>query len=67
MRIGTLVVLVWLLIGVFATWQRGYFGDGEKSCAELGTTVVAIVSGPLNYVINPTVDCPDLDTPQPAQ
>ena len=53
------VVLVWLLIGVLAVWQRGYFKTGEESCASLGTIALTVVAGPLNYAgVNPKVtDC----------
>ena len=30
--LGT-IVFVWLIIGVVATWQRGYFKGQETSCA----------------------------------
>jgi Tfp pilus assembly protein PilW len=46
--LGT-IVLVWLLIGVVATWQRGYFKGGEASCATAGTIALTVVVGPLNY------------------
>lgn len=60
--IGTLVV-VWLLIGVFAAWQRGYFSDGQTSCASAGNIALATVVGPLNYAASTrrsrTVICPN--------
>ena len=63
--VGTLLV-IWLLIGVLAAWQRGYFDSADTKCAGISTTVVTIVAGPLNYVgVNPQVDCPSL--PQPSQ
>lgn len=63
-----IVLVVWLLIGVAAAWQRGYFGDGrEVSCKSTGDTVLTIVAGPLNYVgANPKVDC-NIELPQPSQ
>ena len=66
MRIGTALVVIWLLIGAIAAGQRGYFGDDEDvSCAKLGTVAVTIVAGPLNYVgANPKVKC---ETPQPSK
>lgn len=68
MRIGALVLLVWLLIGVAAAWQRGYLegGDKDKTCAETGTIVVTVIAGPLNYVgVNPKVH--DCDVPEPSR
>lgn len=63
-----LVVVVWLVIGVLAAWQRGYFGDDrDVGCKSTGDTALTIVAGPLNYVgANPKVDC-NIDLPQPSQ
>ena len=65
-RILGLLVLVWLVIGVIAAVQRGYFSGGDTDCAGVSTIVVTILAGPLNYVgVNPQVDCPEL--PQPSE
>lgn len=63
-----LVVVVWLVIGVAAAFQRGYFGDDrEVSCKSAGDTALTILAGPLNYVgANPKVDC-DVKVPQPSE
>ena len=60
-----LIVIVWLVIGVAAAAQRGYFGnDRDVSCKDFGDTALTIVAGPLNYVgVNPKVDC---NVPQPS-
>lgn len=65
MRYGSLLLVVWLVIGAFAAYQRGYFGGtGEASCAELGTVLLTVVAGPANYLgANPTIDC---QLPQPS-
>ncbi|MBT0771308.1 hypothetical protein KIH74_20390 [Kineosporia sp. J2-2] len=68
MRILTVVLVVWLLIGVLAAGQRGYF-DSDKnsdvSCSDAGTVAVTIVAGPLNYIgANPKVDC---KVPEPSK
>ena len=66
MRIGSLVVVVWLLIGVFAAYQRDYFSGGEANCAKAGTVALTVVAGPLNYIgVNPKVD--DCNVPEPSQ
>ncbi len=67
MKIGSIVVVVWLVIGALAAFQRGYFSDDSKtSCAEASTIFVTIVAGPLNYVgINPKID--DCEVPEPSQ
>ncbi len=67
MRIVSALVVIWLLIGVFATWQRGYFsGRSDPDCARLSTIAVSIAAGPLNYAgVNPKVR--QCDLPQPSQ
>ena len=58
--------MVWLLIGVLATWQRGYFSNTTDSCASAGTIALTVVAGPLNYAgANPKVT--DCQLPQPSQ
>jgi hypothetical protein len=64
--IGTILLVVWLVIGVIAAAQRGYFSSGDASCASVSTIIVTIIAGPLNYLgVNPKVDCPEL--PQPSE
>jgi membrane protein YdbS with pleckstrin-like domain len=64
-RIGTVVVVIWLLIGVLAAGQRGYFSSSPSNCAKVGNTAVTIVAGPLNYVgVNPKLNC---QVPQPSK
>jgi hypothetical protein len=58
MKIGAIVVVVWLVIGVVAAAQRDYFSNAKTSCAEVSDTALTIVVGPLNYVgVNPKVKC----------
>jgi hypothetical protein len=66
MRIGGVIVVVWLLIGLLAAVQRGYFGDDRKvSCKTASDTALTVVAGPLNYVgVNPKVKC---KVPQPSK
>jgi hypothetical protein len=71
MRIGSLLLVVWLLIGAAAAFQRGYFDDAEGGCAKASTIGVTVLAGPLNYLgVNPKVDCPaidvDVEVPQPS-
>lgn len=57
-RLITIVVLAWLLVGVLATYQRGYFKSGPSNCAKAGTVVVTVLAGPLNYAgVNPKISC----------
>ena len=66
MRIVTIVVLVWLVIGVLAGAQRGYYGSGDYGCAKVSTIAVTVVAGPLNYVgANPRIH--RCNTPTPSK
>lgn len=65
MRKGAVVLVIWLVIGVAAAAQRGYFSGSATNCAKVGTTALTIVAGPLNYVgVNPKIKC---NTPQPSK
>ncbi|MFD8244302.1 hypothetical protein [Nocardia sp. NPDC059691] len=65
MRIGSVIVLIWLLIGVVAAAQRHYFDSGPVNCASFGTIAVTVIAGPLNYMgVNPKVA--DCNVPQPS-
>jgi hypothetical protein len=60
------VVIIWLVIGLIAAAQRGYFSTSDQDCPTIGSTLVTILAGPLNYIgVNPEVDCPNL--PQPSE
>lgn len=61
-----LVILAWLVIGVVAAAQRGYFGDDrDVSCKTFSDTALTIVAGPLNYAgVNPKVKC---EVPEPSR
>lgn len=60
------LVLIWLIIGAIAAGQRGYFSDSDADCASVGTVLVTVLAGPLNYVgVNAEVECPD--APQPSE
>jgi len=66
MRIGSAVVLIWLVIGVLAAAQRDYFwSSNDANCSKVSDTMLTIVAGPLNYVgVNPKVEC---KTPEPSE
>ena len=58
MRLGGVIVLIWLIIGFIAAGQRGYYGSSAESCAGAGTIIATIVAGPLNYIgVNPKISC----------
>jgi ABC-type uncharacterized transport system permease subunit len=65
MRIGSVLLIVWLIIGAIAAGQRGYYNGTISSCTKASTIVVTILAGPLNYVgVNPKVVC---EVPKPSK
>jgi len=64
MRIGSIILIVWLVIGAIAGGQRHYYSGSTTSCAKASTIVVTVVAGPLNYIgVNPKIKCP---APKPS-
>ena len=65
MRILSILIVLWLIIGAIAAGQRHYYDNGPTNCAKAGTIAVTILAGPLNYVgANPKVRCA---LPQPSK
>jgi hypothetical protein len=64
MRIGSVLLIVWLAIGVLAGGQRHYYNGSVNSCVKAGTITLTVIAGPLNYVgVNPKISC---KPPQPS-
>ena len=62
--LGT-IVLIWLIIGAVAAYQRDYFKTGADNCASAGTIALTVIAGPLNYFgVNPKVA--NCKLPQPS-
>ena len=61
-----LLVIAWLVVGVVAAGQRGYYGnDKDVDCKKVSDTALTIVAGPLNYAgVNPKVKC---EVPEPSK
>jgi hypothetical protein len=65
MRLGSVLLIIWLIIGAVAAGQRNYYTSSSENCARAGTIIVTILAGPLNYVgANPKVSC---HLPQPSK
>jgi hypothetical protein len=63
--LGTVVLVLWFVIGALAAGQRGYFAQKEVDCARAGAVVLTVLAGPLNYVgANPRIEC---RAPQPSK
>lgn len=65
MRIGTIILVIWLVIGAIAGAQRHYYNESSENCARASDIAITVIAGPLNYVgINPRVSC---KLPQPSR
>ncbi len=65
MRIVSVLLVVWLVIGALAASQRGYFASSKANCAKVSTIAVTVIAGPLNYAgVNPKIQCV---IPQPSK
>lgn len=63
MRLGTVLLIAWLVIGGIAAGQRGDYKH-PADCSSLSTDAVTVLAGPLNYAnVNPHINC---TTPQPS-
>jgi hypothetical protein len=62
MHIGSVLLVIWLVIGVIAAGQRGDY-KRPVNCSNVTTTAVTILVGPLNYAhVHPQINC---TTPHP--
>jgi len=65
MRIGLILLVIWLIIGAIAGGQRHYYNGSSTSCVHLGDIALTIAAGPLNYFgVNPRIHC---TAPQPSK
>ena len=65
MRIGTVILVVWLIIGAVAAGHRNEYSGTVKGCNKVATIAVTILAGPLNYAgVNPKISC---QTPAPSK
>ncbi len=57
MHIGSVLLVVWLVIGGIAAGQRGDY-RGSVDCSTAATAGVTILAGPLNYAgVDPDINC----------
>lgn len=59
LRILSLGLFLWLVIGAYVAVHRGYITHPTANCGSSGTIAETIIAGPLNYLgVNPKVhDC----------
>ena len=57
MHIGSVILVIWLVIGGFAAGQRGDY-SGPFGCSSVATAAITILVGPLNYTgVDPHINC----------
>ena len=57
-RVVWIILTVWLLIGALAAAQRHYYAGTSANCSGVGTILVTILFGPVNYLGgNPKLSC----------
>jgi hypothetical protein len=65
MHFGTIVLVIWLVIGAIAAGQRHEYSSPPSNCNQASTIAVTILAGPLNYVgVDPKISC---HVPQPSK
>jgi hypothetical protein len=65
MRIVSTLIFIWLVVGALASYQRDYFSRADNNCSDVGTIVVTVAAGPLNYFgANPKIAC---EAPAPSR
>lgn len=65
MRIVSIIVVIWLIIGAVAAGQRHYYNSSDPNCSRVGNIALTIVAGPLNYLgVNPKLNC---HVPKPSK
>ncbi|MFB9206783.1 hypothetical protein ACFFV7_36730 [Nonomuraea spiralis] len=65
MRVTSLVLILWPIVGSVAAGRRKYYTAPVENCNQVATIAVTILAGPLNYLgTNPKIDC---QTPQPSK
>jgi hypothetical protein len=63
MHIGSLLLVIWLVIGGIAAGQRGDY-KRPVDCSSFSTAAVTILAGALNYAhVDPHINC---TTPHPS-
>ena len=64
MRIGAMILIIWLIVGAVAAGQRHYY-NRVVNCSQAATIGVTVLAGPLNYLgVNPKVGC---HVPKPSK
>ena len=65
MRIGSVPLLIWLIIGAIAGGQRSYYSGSITGLYQGSGFAVTILAGPLNYLgVNAKISC---TAPQPSK
>ncbi len=66
MRLLSLLLVLWFIVGAIAAGQRDYFSGSATNCAKASTIAVTVMAGPLNYAgVNPKIH--GCRVPQPSK
>jgi uncharacterized membrane protein YphA (DoxX/SURF4 family) len=54
-----ILIIIWFILGASSADDRGYFDSGhDRSCSFVGTALLTVVAGPLNYAgLDPKAAC----------
>lgn len=64
MHFGSVLLVIWLIIGGIAAGQRGDYHKRPVDCSTVTTAAATILVGPLNYAnLDPHITC---TTPRPS-
>ena len=53
MKIGSVILVIWLVIGALAAYQRNYFSSEPANCAQISTVLLTVVAGPSTFRTQP--------------
>jgi hypothetical protein len=57
MRLSSILLVAWLVIGAVAAGHRGEY-KSTSGCSNVGTIAATVAAGPLNYAgIDPHISC----------
>lgn len=66
-QLFSVMIVVWLVVGALAAWERGYFQELPTDCARVATIASVISVGPLNYLgMNPRLERCHVQLAQPS-
>jgi hypothetical protein len=58
-NLAFILIIIWFILGASSANDQGYFDSGHhRSCSYVGSALLTVVAGPLNYAgLHPTAAC----------